>query len=502
MLERKTGATAWFAGVAVLLAVGLAILWSTRGPGDGPATEPGRASAAWPVAPDQGHAQRSADPASLERVPAPKAPAATEPAGTDALPRRDLPLLVAGVVVDPGGARLPDVPVTVAELVEDISGFGARSTMHLERGDLATHTDEHGAFEVRGTVDSEQVVVAAQTRGRVLREVFTGTTPATGIVLVLEREGSVTATLAAGSEALAWLIHAEVRWPGTTSAVDGTISPFDDGEATRRGLRPGTYDFAIVGRHDHKALWTAHGIVVPDGPAQDARLIGIDLRGVATPITVRLVDGDGRPQPGRTVFAFDGTTGRGHRTDDDGELAMIAGPAGVDVEVREPGHRRVRCEGVRNDITIRLVEPLRVTLSCAGIDPADAAPGRLHLFVRPQTPRLPPTGDLGAILAPAPGEHTEIAFDEPGPYQVTWAIALDGDGGTSWLHPIDVAEQTIAVTERPGLQHAVVTIDRAGLLETAARAALLRDFEPGEGLSAQERQARRLQRVLELNRRR
>lgn len=363
--------------------------------------------------------------------------------------------LAAGRVEDPSGA-----PVSGARVAVQVSKEWAGDTPWFERRpDLDATTDERGAFEVRGALESQtlRLVPSFEEEGYVgdPQEVSSG---ATGVVLRLGRAGSVAGrVLVDEGVALAPLsvqLHPASGFPGDRGVRRSVGSLREEGTFALQGLYPGPYDLVVRVRESGEELASIEGLVVPAGaPSPDPRLAAIDLRGKLCSFTLTLVPPHLRSTLSGVVLVrpSGGDPASEQTRYFVGErVAFTAVAPALDLEVLAQGCRRLRLEGVRVDTRVELEQGPRVRLRLAPGLELPRPPLYLKAFVGSEQDFW----TLGHMQDAAFGSDRELVVHvaEPGRLQVLWMLEERHEDSLSTTSLGEEQPRTVEVLDLPGEQ--------------------------------------------------
>jgi hypothetical protein len=247
---------------------------------------------------------------------------------------RELPAIVAGRVVDARGA-----PVVQAWLeVRHPVGEGEAETWYnLDVvGSSRVSTDAEGRFAVR-TLDPVRALRLGASRdglGVAPEQVVAPGTLDVELVLEPEEDEALTRGEVRGSirfDADIPLTEVEVYLRGAQGGRD--TYPF--GGAFRfSGVLPGPHSVTVRTAQTHFAVFTLEGVEVRAGEtADDARLLGIDLRGRLRWLRLRLAGEDGEPLAEEYVSLRAGGEGGSVQTDAEGRIAALVRSADDTFEI-------------------------------------------------------------------------------------------------------------------------------------------------------------------------
>jgi len=270
----------------------------------------------------------------------------------------ELPLLVAGRVLDPSGEGVNQAWLWVRypggdPEQADVPWYNLNL---LYRGPVAT--DAEGRFEIRGAGTYPALQVSATRRdlgSSEQRRVPPGTADLT---LVLQPDEDLVQTR--GSLAGGLLIDPEVPLPElefSLSSSQGDQDTLAVGGGFRfRNLHPGTSRFRVRTRQTNWTVATVEDIPIrAGGETRDPRLQPLDLRGRLRLLQLRLERSDGRPLGEELVkLRADGQGGQ-LKTDDQGRLLALVRAADDVLELSVPGHRPLSVGWKPGEQRLRLV---------------------------------------------------------------------------------------------------------------------------------------------------
>ena len=222
---------------------------------------------------------------------------AAVPDRRDLVLRLDVSGHIEGVVVDSAGQPVPEAQVTA---YPDL--FGSDLQSFALRGQAVNATDGGGRFVLRGLPDGTYRLLASRSGAAspFSRKATKAATGATGVRLVLEREGRIRGRVQFedGSSPALFSVAAGLAPPLPVAGRDGTF------ELT--GVAPGTHDVHVRGPDFAPAL--VRDVVVEPDRARDVGVIKVE-RGRS--VSGRVLGAGGAPVAGATVVLAEQLLGDG-----------------------------------------------------------------------------------------------------------------------------------------------------------------------------------------------
>lgn len=364
------------------------------------------------------------------------------------------PLLVAGRVLDSGGAPIPNASVMLE--------IAARSR-GASRSCVA---DGEGRFEFYGAPLVSQRVRATAPgyeRGRAIEFA-----PGDGdFELVLGRGSNVRGNVAPQTfcdvkSMTARLSHA---YPTEETTAEHIVVPGEDGSFEFLGVSPGRHDFVLDVASVDRAIVIENVVVPANAAVLDPRLADLSLAGRLRSVVVTVEDRDGVPIAGARVEVERRSRASGSPiipatiTDEAGTARVIVANDGQTVLARAEGYRPAWREDVRGDVELVLSKALAVTLRARGDAPLAAGNRTLSVALEPISGPGKDAGkraarELGAADPFLSDREAHLVVPFPGRYRVVWHRAESapnlmistGVGGTQEIELFDTpAPQLIEV---------------------------------------------------------
>jgi len=250
--------------------------------------------------------------------------------------RLDLSRLEAEGITDLGDLRLEaeGARLLAAGIVRDGHGPVADATVQLDGPSRArsehhqVRTDADGRFEIVGLEQKGPFRLTASASGHLSEELVVA--PGTSEAVLVLREA---APLLIDAQPPNWSWEANVHLRGEgqdfTSRLFG--SPL---------LPPGTYDVELTTAQGY-ALERFPGVLVAPGAAPDPRLNPLDLRTVATLLSLRLVDEEGHGLSDLDVVVVAGDEPAQARTGSTGGLRLLLPKRWNEIEIHPSGRTPV-----------------------------------------------------------------------------------------------------------------------------------------------------------------
>lgn len=368
------------------------------------------------------------------------------------------PVIVAGRVVDDLDRPVEGAMVSIGEfkaparitgLTDREGRFALRGVTFQKSIDLSFHKDGHASVwrnnESPGVSELSTVLpVSCEVRGKV--RLPTGTT---------------------GRDFGLSLVRTDHTGPGEPAGVHGGLE--DDGSFNRDGLPAGTYRLSVSRGGTWTSIYAKEGLVLTRDHPLDVGTI--DLAGEAHPITLKIVDPDGKPLSGiyflpdepreeNPVFPWadkDLWTSFDPEEFHDGALRLLPTKEVLRVDLAAAGFRIEHVEATTDrEVRLRRGLPVRLALSKRVGDPpkgwelavqlvsaAEKLPDRLH-------GRVP----FESTAFDANGEAT-IVVPGPGKYWFEWELVKRFQGGHSARTWLD-AHQRLEVVESEKEQRIVL----------------------------------------------
>jgi hypothetical protein len=365
------------------------------------------------------------------------------------------PIAAAGRVVDDLGAPVDGASVSISE-------FKAQSR-------IATVTRADGRFELRGVAFQKAIDLSVDKEGYSFawqNRVTPGTTDLE-IVLPTSCELRAKVILPAGTSPHDFGVTIQPIDPAQSGGMGTGLQ--DDGSLQVDGLRPGTYRLEIRANRRSLSVFSKEGLVIARGKPLD--LGTIDLAGEVKPITLKILDPEGKPLSGiyflpdeerepNKVFAWadkDLWTCLHPDTFSDGTLRLLPKSESVRVDLAAAGFRiehvtlsADRELRMRPGLPVRLVLDKRVGEAPEGWEFAvmlvSTAKDRPH----PLHGQLPFESSAFDVR----GEAT-LAAPGTGKYWFEWVMRKRLQGGR-WARSWPEAKQQIEVIESDKEQRLVL----------------------------------------------
>jgi hypothetical protein len=241
-----------------------------------------------------------------------------------------------------------------------------RGKNRMRTRDYHTRTDAYGQFEVRGPLPTGTIGLAFR-KPRHAKAALANVRPGTsGIRVTMPRLAGLKGEVIVPEGLLPeWVALRARRRQDRMAFLTRTGS---NGTFQNDRLLSGHYDIDVHVAGTGEPVLRLEGVRLRGGEtARDPRLERIDLRGRVRPLTITVVDPDRRPLPS----AFCILLARGFDldripVDAAGRTRLWTGAAGLDLEVRAPGHAWKCLHGVTTDRTVRLERGLGVRLLYSG----------------------------------------------------------------------------------------------------------------------------------------
>jgi hypothetical protein len=256
----------------------------------------------------------------------------------------DLPLLVAGSVVDAAGG-----PVRGAFVSARPAGADA----------VQVATDANGRFATFAAAAANEVSVTAAKQGArsgapVIAERGSG-----DVLLVLRRDGMLSGTVLHGCAAPPANLQVAVR----ALAPDGdhladTVGR--DGAVLFRRVRPGRYDVAVLLAGASAPLAIAPGIEVRDG--ERTTLAPFDVRGLLREVTVRVTADDLRAPVAQLDYRPSGSDADWASVPAIGTARIVTTAPALDLVASAPGYVAAERTEAIGTVTLHLRRGLPITL--------------------------------------------------------------------------------------------------------------------------------------------
>jgi hypothetical protein len=298
---------------------------------------------------------------------------------------QDAPLWAAGEIVNENGEPVPWVEVGVS-CPEMLQRSTLPQTMTVVRSENSSRTrpyhtrsDAEGRFEIRGPVPSGPFRLEFHRPGHLdaeRDEVRPGTT---GLEVTLPRFGRLEGRLLLPAGLVPGQVSVDVFRSGGKRVR--ALPPGLDRRFEVERLLPGVYDVGIRVAGGSVAEVRIPGVEVRGAAtSRDPRLAEVDLRSRLAMLTLRVVGDDGKPLPDACCLLGGGSEPAVRVcADEAGRARLWAGSTGIDVEVRAPGHRFLRLEGLATDRTVTLRRGYAVQIRYGGVG---VLPERAVLLLR------------------------------------------------------------------------------------------------------------------------
>lgn len=288
-----------------------------------------------------------------------------------------------GLVLDPDGKPVADLPVAVSEKSQRNTGYVVK-------------TDAEGRFASRGPVLRDEYGAPVELYARVISKDYASEPvqaeggkltlnlkprpkPTGPVPQPIRTDGSITVHVL---DKLDWSKPQNAfrlvgdwsvgRLPRVAVQPDGTA------KVTFRGLRGGTYRLLAPGADFHRFI-ALDGLEVPgDGPCTDPRLQGLTCADQMRTAVVRVIDEQGVPMAGASISV----PGGAYRTDGTGAAKVYLGKkADTVATITASGKRTYRHSQWPDEVTIRLEPAADVVVEVPGL-PADVPRDRVEIWLR------------------------------------------------------------------------------------------------------------------------
>jgi len=356
---------------------------------------------------------RTADADARLDLPRPLPPGETD---LGVVQLRGAPLIASGVVVDESGEPVERAMVVLQRGSGGEPGAPARWTwVDGER------TGADGVFALYGALEPGEYGLSVSSGRHVaaaLRPIAVG---GGGLRIVLSSAGRIAGTVLVDEGVPADELQVRVTSleGAGPSGVRISWAVAEDAHFDVGPLAVGDYDLALLLQGRGEPLARIEGVRVPAGrPSDDPRLREIDLRGLLRAIRLLVVGPGDAPVPEGSLRFWPAGAADGPQTGTAeiarGEAVLVTPWPQVDLDVRAPGLRRARLEGIGADgkVILRAGIPLRVRVG----SPPELEPGTA-LWVRAFVP------DGGAypldVALDGKGEAL-LHLEQPGPCFLSW----------------------------------------------------------------------------------